>query len=77
MGDGWGARVPRNGCAYFLMAVLFTVNLLAQSATATVNSGGTVDVARYALWYIPFFIPLVLVCLEAYGPFKRPETVIL
>ena len=32
----------------------------AQSKTNNFNHGGTVKISRYALWYIPFFVPLLL-----------------
>lgn len=40
------------------------VSLFAQSSTTNLNSGGTVGVSRYALWYVPLFFPWLLGVLE-------------
>ena len=40
------------------------VNLFAQSSTTNINSGATPGLARYALWYIPLFYPLMLVVVD-------------
>lgn len=59
-----GARLPVAKKAYALLGLLFIVNLIAHSATVLMNSGGSLDVARYATWYIPFFAPLLIVVLQ-------------
>lgn len=61
-----GARLRGDKTAYVLMGILFAVNVLAQSATVNINSGGTRDIARYALWYLPLFVPLVLMLAEKF-----------
>lgn len=43
----------------FLFAYMGS-SLLAQSATENMNSGATVNVARYGLWYLCLFFPLLL-----------------
>ena len=40
------------------------VNLFAQSSTINMNSGASPGLARYSLWYIPFFFPLALKAIE-------------
>ena len=46
-------------------AVLYlAVNLFAHASTQNINSGATVDVARYALWYLPIVAGLALPALE-------------
>ncbi|MET0320338.1 MAG: hypothetical protein ABW069_06420, partial [Duganella sp.] len=47
------------------------INLYAQSSTTNLNSGGTPGVARYALWYLPLWLPLLL-WLAARVPWRRP-----
>jgi hypothetical protein len=48
----------------FFAAYLF-INLLAQSSTPNLNSGATPGPARYGLWYIPLFFPLLMAVLDA------------
>lgn len=51
----WGKKI--------LLIFLFTYmvsSLLAQSATENMNSGATISVARYGLWYLCLFFPLLL-----------------
>ena len=36
------------------------INFFAQSSTTNLNSGGTPGLARYALWYLPLGLPLLL-----------------
>jgi hypothetical protein len=44
----------------FFILSFFIVNFLAHSSTTNLNSGATVGPARYALWYLPAFFPIVL-----------------
>ena len=46
--------------------VFFAVNLYAQSSTSNINSGGTPGVARYALWYLPIFFPMIYQMLSLF-----------
>lgn len=46
---------------YLLYATLFiTISLYAQQSTTNLNTGGTPGPARYGLWYIGLFFPLLL-----------------
>lgn len=46
--------------AWIIFLVLFLcVNFYAHSSTTNINSGGTSGIARYALWYLPLFFPLL------------------
>ncbi len=56
------SKLPRITIAYVL--VFITTNLYAQSSTTNLNSGATVDVARYATWYIGLFIPCLAFTLK-------------
>jgi hypothetical protein len=47
------------------LAVFLATNLYAQSSTETLNSGATVDVARYGTWYIGLFIVLTSTLIGA------------
>lgn len=49
-------------------AIYFLVNFYAHSSTTNLNSGATPGVARYALWYLPAFFPLVF---DAVSTFPR------
>lgn len=49
---------------YILFSVL--INFYAHSSTTNINSGATVGVARYALWYLPLFFPLVYYLVSNY-----------
>ena len=68
---GLGARIRKGRVdkapIFSQMAALGLVYLLAalyaQSATTTINSGATVNVARYGLWYLCLFFPAVLAVL--------------
>lgn len=51
----WGERA----FLIFLLAYMGS-SLLAQSATENMNSGATINVARYGLWYLCLFFPLLL-----------------
>ena len=49
-----------NGALLLFIFLYLVVNLFAQSSTTNINSGATPGLARYALWYIPLFYPLML-----------------
>lgn len=49
-----------NGALLLFVLLYLAVNLFAQSSTTNINSGATPGLARYALWYIPLFYPLML-----------------
>lgn len=60
----------KNKALLFFIFAYFVVNLFAQSSTTNINSGATPGLARYALWYIPLFFPLMyalIVKLETGG----------
>lgn len=49
---------------FFIIFFLF-INFYAQSSTENLNSGATRGPARYALWYLPLFLPLLLLIFRA------------
>lgn len=51
---------------YFFISVFFFVNFYAHSSTTNLNSGATPGVARYSLWYLPAFFPLVYYVITKY-----------
>ena len=53
---GWRAIVA--------LVTLFIIDLAANSMTENLNSGGTVDVARYGTWYLCFFLPFAITWLR-------------
>ncbi|WP_448096580.1 hypothetical protein [Luteibacter yeojuensis] len=50
-------ELPRSFWAF--LVVFLATNLYAQSSTENLNSGATIDVARYGLWYVGLFLPLL------------------
>lgn len=56
-------RPERLSLAY--VAIFLATNLYAQSSTENLNSGATIDIARYATWYIGLFIPCLAFALNA------------
>ncbi|MDQ0010610.1 hypothetical protein J2T07_002816 [Luteibacter jiangsuensis] len=50
-------KLPGSFVAFLL--VFIATNLYAQSSTENLNSGATIDVARYGLWYVGLFLPLL------------------
>ena len=44
------------------LVTLFIIDLAANSMTENLNSGGTVDVARYGTWYL-YFLPFAITFL--------------
>lgn len=62
------------------LIILFTISAsifaFAHSRTNTVPHGGTVDIARYSLWYLCFFYPpLVLIVTEVLKSSAKPKIV--
>lgn len=54
------AAAPLNNAYFYLfVAVFLAVNFYAHSSTTNLNSGATPGLARYSLWYLPLFFPLV------------------
>ena len=49
---------------FFFVAAFFLINLYAHSSTTNLNSGATRGPARYALWYLPLFLPVFLYVLK-------------
>lgn len=49
---------------WWLCLVYLLVGLYANSSTLNLNSGATLGVARYALWYIPLLFPFFVVVLR-------------
>lgn len=43
----------------FFLVCFFIVNFYAHASTTNLNSGATLGVARYSLWYLPAFFPVV------------------
>ncbi|MNJ12649.1 hypothetical protein D3C77_68420 [compost metagenome] len=51
----------RSNVAYLVFALIFLlVNFYAHSSTTNLNSGATPGLARYSLWYLPLWFPIVL-----------------
>ncbi len=48
-----------NRAFYVFLAAFFLINFYAHSSTINLNSAGTPGVARYSLWYLPAFFPVV------------------
>lgn len=42
----------------FFFVCFFIVNFYAHASTTNLNSGATLGVARYSLWYLPMFFPI-------------------
>ncbi len=47
-----------------LITVFLLVNLVANSSTTNLNSGATPGPARYAVWYMPLFVPAMLTVIR-------------
>lgn len=60
--------VPIGGNKWFygFLAIFCLVNFYAHSSTTNLNSGATPGLARYSLWYLPAFFPLVLYAIRAF-----------
>jgi len=58
--------IPKPDFFSLFVFVFFTVNLYAQSSTENINSGATPGVARYALWYLPIFFPMIYQMLSLF-----------
>ena len=52
------------------LTLFLCLNIYAHSSTTNLNSGGTVDIARYAIWYIPILLPFSI-ALIAYIAQRR------
>ena len=52
-------ELRENWAFYAFVAVFFLVNFYAHSSTTNLNSGATPGVARYSLWYLPAWFPIV------------------
>lgn len=63
-------RLP--GAFVGFLLVFLATNLYAQSSTENLNSGATIDVARYGLWYVGLFLPLLASLLSRAVPGERP-----
>lgn len=50
-------RAPVLSLTTVFIAIFLATNLYAQSSTINLNSGATIDIARYATWYIGLFVP--------------------
>ncbi|QYR52733.1 hypothetical protein [Lysobacter soyae] len=67
--DGW-ERLKANMGPVLLVLVYCTSALWAHNASQNMNSGATVHLARYGLWYLPlFYFPL----LRVFKSFDRPH----
>lgn len=54
-----------------LMSLYVLICLYAQSSTVNLNSGGSPDVSRYSLWYIPMFLPMIRIIIDELGGWNR------
>ena len=50
--------------ATFFYLIYFAVNFYAHASTTNINSGATPGLARYSLWYLPIFFPIILIILD-------------
>lgn len=50
----------------FFIFIFFVINFYAHSSTVNLNSGATPGVARYSLWYLPIFFPIVCYVINNY-----------
>ncbi|MBB3805637.1 hypothetical protein FHT03_002432 [Xanthomonas arboricola] len=64
-------RLPRHPMLWIWISIYILISMLAQGATTNVNSGGTFGPARYGLWYLCFFYPLILLTLPQNGKLKN------
>lgn len=59
------AQRRRPDIAYVLFSLVFLlVNFFAHASTTNLNSGATPGLARYSLWYMPLWFPIVLYVLR-------------
>ncbi len=58
---------------YVFLGAFFLINFYAHSSTINLNSAGTPGVARYSLWYLPAFFPVVYFVARCL-PFGRVMT---
>jgi hypothetical protein len=59
--NGIAINPENKGVWWLFVGIYLIICLYAQSSTSNLNSGATPGLARYALWYIPLFFPLLLV----------------
>ena len=60
-----GRLSKTNTYRYLAFVIVYAgINLLAQSSTINLNSGATPGVARYALWYLALFFPVLLLIVH-------------
>lgn len=64
-------RLARPSFLVVFAGLFFAVNLLAHASTTNLNSGATPGPARYALWYIPMFLPVVMAAFGWMTPLRR------
>lgn len=62
---------------YVFCAVFLLVNFYAHSSTTNLNSGATPGVARYSLWYLPIWFPIVYYVVRKFPEKKFLATVLL
>ncbi|MBA1275228.1 hypothetical protein [Stutzerimonas azotifigens] len=48
----------------FFLVSYFLVSVYSHSSTVNLNSGATINIARYSLWYIPLFFPIALIAAK-------------
>jgi len=65
---------PVNKFFIFFIFSFFVVNFFAHSSTTNLNSGATPGIARYSLWYLPAFFPIIYFVLKNY-PNKKYLTI--
>lgn len=71
----WQRCSPRLHLLGYIAVYTFAA-LIAQGATTTINSGASIYISRYALWYICLFYPIFVATLYAIGN-TSPRTRIL
>lgn len=64
---------------YVFLLIFFLVNFYAHASTTNLNSGATPGLARYSLWYLPAFFPIVYYvvrCFPEQRAFAYPMTLV-
>ena len=68
----------RQGNLFFIFILLFVlVNIYAHSSTTNLNSGATRGPARYSLWYMPIFFPVLLFVVRSIPKRSAPLFVMI
>lgn len=62
--DSEFSKLKNSWFFFIFIAAYLVVNFYAHSSTTNLNSGATAGPARYALWYLPVFLPVLLFVLS-------------